>query len=200
MAQGPSFSDLEESCVALVNGIKSSRAENLLLLIRKEQGLFLNGHQETKTLVEQVLKDMGQKEEKVCQRLLGMEQEMEQAEQELCLLEEQLESCRSKGQLADSDIEFLQRELESLRCGERELQELQQEVNEDTIEIIPSAIYMAQLYHQVTRIKWDHDTPPHLLKGVHYGKELTTPIDIDTTVCPRCDISDQLWAFVSTEW
>ena len=25
--------------------------------------------------------------------------------------------------------------------------------------------YMAQLYHKVTRIKWEYDTEPHILRG-----------------------------------
>lgn len=36
--------------------------------------------------------------------------------------------------------------------------------------------------------------------AVHYGADLATPINIDTTSRSRIDVSDQLWGFVSTEW
>ncbi|KAJ3601756.1 hypothetical protein NHX12_032722 [Muraenolepis orangiensis] len=196
MAQAHSFRDYEETAEALVNLIDSSKAENQLVLIRDEHRDFLDRDQETKAVVSQILRDVGQSEEEVSQKLLNMEEQKKQTEQELQLLEEQLRKCTAKNQIS----EFLQRELESLRNGEQELQELQQEVDEDTTEVIPSAIYMAQLYHKVTRIKWEHDTAPPILKGVHYGTELATPIHIDTAVRSRCDISDQLWGYVSTEW
>lgn len=39
-----------------------------------------------------------------------------------------------------SCVRFLQRELERLKDGEKEIQALQQEVDEDTTEVIPSAM------------------------------------------------------------
>lgn len=36
--------------------------------------------------------------------------------------------------------------------------------------------------------------------AVHYGADLATPINIDTSLRSRNDVSDQLWGFVSTEW
>lgn len=36
--------------------------------------------------------------------------------------------------------------------------------------------------------------------AVHYGADLATPINIDTSVRSRSDVSNQLWGFVSTEW
>lgn len=86
---------------------------------------------------------------------------------------------------------------------------------------------MAQVYYLITKIKWEYDTQPNTLKGgtaicfgggwvaahgvsniialslsvaVHYGADLATPINIDTSLRPRSEISDQLWDFVSTEW
>ncbi|CAL8270883.1 unnamed protein product [Lota lota] len=200
MAQAHNFSDLEDTAVSLVNMIGSCKAENQLQLIRSEVHDFFYRHEETKTTVFNILADVCQAEEEVCQRLLDMEEQKKQVEQELQLVEEQLEQCTSKEQMSESELQFLQRELESLRNGEQELHELQQEIEEDTTEVIPSAIYMAQLYHKVTRIKWEHDTAPHILKGVHYGTELATPIHIDTAVRSPCGVSDQLWGFVTTEW
>lgn len=36
--------------------------------------------------------------------------------------------------------------------------------------------------------------------AVHYGADLATPINIDTSLQVQSDISDKLWDFVSTKW
>ncbi|XP_029913999.1 kinetochore protein Spc24 [Myripristis murdjan] len=192
--------DLLETGEALVYIINSSQTENQLRQVKEAQQTFFDQHVETKKIVTQILKDIGQTEESVGQRLLDMEEQKNQKEQELESLEEQLRQYTAKSQMTDSELQFLQKEFESLRNAEHELQSLQQEVDEDTTEVIPSAVFIAQLYYKVTKIKWEHDTEPHILKGVHYGADLATPINIDTSVRSRSDVSDQLWGFVSTEW
>ncbi|KAK1798191.1 hypothetical protein P4O66_000685 [Electrophorus voltai] len=99
-----------------------------------------------------------------------------------------------------SYIRFLQKELEKLKESEKEIQSLQQEVDEDTTEVIPSAIYLAQLYLKVTGIKLELDTEPHILRGVHYGADVATPINIDTSTRSTCETSDELWSLVNTDW
>ncbi|KAM6904427.1 kinetochore protein Spc24 [Xenentodon cancila] len=199
MAQGHKFQDLEETGEALVAFINSSQPEKLGQVKREHQALF-GQHEETRKTVTQILKDVAQIEESVGQRLLDMEEEKKRKEQELNNLEEQLRQCTAKSQTTDAEIQFLQRELESVRNTEHELQTLQNEVDEDTTEIIPSAVYVAQLYYLITKIKWEYDAQPNILKGVHYGADLATPINTDVSTRSRTDVSDQLWGFVSTEW
>ncbi|XP_070704593.1 kinetochore protein Spc24 [Pempheris klunzingeri] len=199
MSQGHKFQDLEETGEALVAFINSSQPENQRG-VKDEHLLFFDQQVETKKIVTQVLKEMAQIEESVGQRLLDMEEEKKQRENELEGLEDQLRQCTARSQMADSELQFLQRELESLRNTEHELQTLQNEVDEDTTEVIPSAVYVAQVYYLITKIKWEYDTQPNTIKGVHYGADLATPVNIDTSKRSRSDISDQLWGFVSTEW
>ncbi|CAI5674421.1 unnamed protein product [Oreochromis niloticus] len=199
MAQGHKFQDLEETGEALVGFINSSQPDKLKGLKNEHQALF-DQHTETAKIVTQILKDLAQIEENAGQRLLDMEQEKMQREKELESLEEQLRQCTAKSQITDSELQFLQREFESLRNAENELEILQSEVEEDTTEVIPSAVYVAQVYYLITKIKWEYDTPANILKGVHYGADLATPINIDTSSRSRIDVSDQLWGFVSTEW
>ncbi|XP_070779863.1 kinetochore protein Spc24 [Enoplosus armatus] len=199
MAQGHKFQDLEETGEVLVAFINSSQPEKLRQVKDEHQALF-DQHLEKKKIVTQILKDVAQIEESAGQRLLDMEEEKKQREGELDSLHEQLRQCTAKSQITDSELQFLQRELESLRNTEHELQTLQSEVDEDTTEVIPSAVYVAQVFYLITKIKWEYDTQPNILKGVHYGADLATPINIDTSMRPRSDVSDQLWGFVSTEW
>ncbi|XP_045892155.1 kinetochore protein Spc24 isoform X1 [Micropterus dolomieu] len=199
MAQGHKFQDLEETGEVLVSFINSSQPEKLRQVKDEHQNLF-DQHVETKKIVTQILKDMAQIEESVGQRLLDFEEEKHQREKDLEGLHEQLRQCTAKSQITDSELQLLRREFESLRNTEHELQNLQSEVDEDTTEVIPSAVYVAQVYYLVTKIKWEYDTQPNILKGVHYGADLATPINIDTSERPRSDVSDQLWGFVSTKW
>ncbi|XP_068435219.1 kinetochore protein Spc24 isoform X2 [Clinocottus analis] len=199
MAQGDKFQYLEETGKVLVGYINSSQLEKLRLVKDEHQALF-DHRIETKKIVTQILNDVAEIEERAGQTLLDMEEEKKQQERELESLGEQLRQATAKSQMADSELQFLHRELESLRNTEHELETLQTEVEEDTTEVIPSAIFVAQLYHLITKIKWEYDTPPNILKGVHYGADLATPINTDTSTRSRSDVSDQLWGFVSTEW
>ncbi|KAM4530100.1 kinetochore protein Spc24 [Odontesthes bonariensis] len=199
MAQGHKFQDLEETGESLVAFINSSQPEKLRQVKVEHQALF-DQHMETRKIVTHILTDMAQIEERVGQRLLDMQEEKKCRDVELESLEEQLRQCTAKSQITDSEIQLLQRELESLRNTENDLETLQNEVDEDTTEIIPSAVYVAQVYYLITRIKWEYNTQPNILKGVHYGADLATPINVDISSRSRGDVSDQLWGFVSSEW
>ncbi|KAG7459513.1 hypothetical protein MATL_G00211440 [Megalops atlanticus] len=194
------FQDLEETGEALVQLIKSSKAEHDLRAIREEHLLLFDRHISTKKTTTQLLSDLMQAEEKVGQKLLTLEGQKSEVARELESMEQDLQRSVAKSQTMDAELQFLQRELESLRGSEQEIQTLQEEVDEDTTEIIPSAIYLAQLYYKVTKIKWEHDSEPGILKGVHYGEDLATPINVDTSTQSKCAVSDYLWSFVSTEW
>ncbi|XP_029294062.1 kinetochore protein Spc24 [Cottoperca gobio] len=199
MAQGHKFQDLEETGEVLVAFINSSQPEKMRRVKEEHQALF-DQHVETKKIVTQILKDVAQVEESAGQRLLDMEEEKNRREKELESMGDQLRQCTAKSQMTDSELQFLRRELESLSNAEHELESLQTEVDEDTTEVIPSAVYVAQVYYIITKIKWEYDTQPSTLKGVHYGADLATPINIDTSTQSQSDVSDQLWGFVSTEW
>ncbi|KAJ8393538.1 hypothetical protein AAFF_G00060110 [Aldrovandia affinis] len=194
------FQDLEETGEALVCIIKSSKAEHDLRAMRERHQLLFDRHTETKKTTTQLLSDLMQAEKKVGQTLLNLEGQKSEAARELESLEQDLQRSVAKNQTMDAELQFLQRELDSLRDSDREIQALQDEVDEDTTEVIPSAIHLAQLYYKVTKIKWEHDSEPGILKGVHYGKDLATPISVDTTSQSKCAVSDYLWSFVSTDW
>ncbi|XP_048846452.1 kinetochore protein Spc24 isoform X1 [Brienomyrus brachyistius] len=191
---------LEETGEDLVSIIKSSNAESIArAVVEKRQQLFdllIN----TRKTTSQLLNDMMRTEELVGQKLLDTEARKSEAARELESLQQELERYQARKHTMEAELQFLQGELESLQNSEVEIEALQQEVDEDTTEVIPSAIYLAQLYHKVTKIKWEYGTEPGILKGVHYGDDLATPINIDTTSQSKVAISSYLWSFVSTEW
>ncbi|XP_075888678.1 kinetochore protein Spc24 [Nelusetta ayraudi] len=199
MSQADKFQDLEEAGETLMCFINSSQNDRLRHVAQEQQALF-DKHKETKKFLTEILKDVAQAEESAGQRLLDMEEQKKQRQSELEDVEEHLRQCMAKSQMTDSELQFLQRELETLRNAEQDLQTLQDEVDEDTTEIIPSAVYVSQVYYLITKIKWEYDTQPNILKGVHYGAELATPINIDTSLQSPSNVSKQLWDFVSTDW
>ncbi|XP_077356496.1 kinetochore protein Spc24 isoform X2 [Festucalex cinctus] len=191
------FEEFQESLDTLLE-FSSSQPESLTR-VRKEQCAFFDRNRETKGTVTQILKDMVQQEECVVHRLAAIEEKKMMQSKTLESLDEQLRQCTAKNQLLDSELQYLQSELERLRSPDNELTTLQKEVEEDTTEVIPSTIHVVKLYHAITRIKWEYDTKPHILKGAHYGQDLATPIHIDTSVKSESDIADQLWSLVGND-
>ncbi|XP_051987438.1 kinetochore protein Spc24-like [Xyrauchen texanus] len=192
--------DLEKSGESLIEFIKSSKAESALQGAREKLQEFFDHHIKTKKTTTEILNSLVHAEEVVSQKLINLEGQQSQVMQEIERVEQEVQRSLSKSHNLKSEQEFLQRELERLRDAEQEIQTLQQEVDEDTTEVIPSAIYIAQLFYKVTKIKLEVDTEPHILRGVHYGADVATPINIDTTARSPCEVSDELWSLVNTEW
>ncbi|XP_051573210.1 kinetochore protein Spc24-like [Myxocyprinus asiaticus] len=192
--------DLEKSGESLIDFIKSSKAESALQGAREKLQEFFVHHIKTKKTTTEILNSLVHAKEVVSQKLLHLEGQKTQMMQEIERMEQEVQRSLSKSHTLNSEQEFLQRELERLRDAEQEIQTLQQEVDEDTTEVIPSVIYVAQLYFKVTKIKLEVDTEPHILRGVSYGADVVTPINIDTSVRSSCDVSDELWSLVNTEW
>ncbi|XP_018594108.1 kinetochore protein Spc24 [Scleropages formosus] len=191
---------LEETEKDLFSLINSSNAENAVRAVREKRQLLFELHANVEKSTTQLLSDLVQAQERVGQKLLDMESQKNEVTRELDSMEHELQRYRARSHTMDAEMQFLQQELENLRSSEKDMQALQQEVDEDTTEVIPSAIYLAQLYHKVTKIKWEHSSEPGILQGVHYGDDLATPINVDTSMQSKCAISEYLWNFVSTEW
>ncbi|KAF5901843.1 kinetochore protein Spc24, partial [Clarias magur] len=159
------YVDLENTGESLIALIESSKAEDALKGVRKKQQALFDHHIEAKKMVTELLNSLVHTEEVVGQKLLDLEGQKSQMYRELEKVEQEVQQSLSKSHVLDSEIQFLQRELDKLKDGEKEIQALQQEVDEDTTEVIPSAIYLAQLYCKVTRIKLELGSEPHILRG-----------------------------------
>ncbi|KAK6468852.1 kinetochore protein Spc24 isoform X1 [Huso huso] len=190
---------LEEVHGALVNIISSDSAEMLRKAVDKQRLIWEHFHQTEKT-ASQLMSELMQAEERVAQKVLDAEQQKNRGLGELERLEKELWGAASRNNKLGAEVDFLQKELEALKETEKEMQHLQEEIDEDTTVVIPSAVYKAQLYHNVTKIKWDHGAEPHILRGVHYGADIATPINFDTTQQSETFVSNYLWSLVSTEW
>ncbi|XP_041097998.1 kinetochore protein Spc24 [Polyodon spathula] len=190
---------LEEVHGALVSIISNDSAETLRKVADKQRLIWEHFDQTEKT-ASQLVSELLQAEASVAQKLIDAEEEKNRGLRELERLEEELLEAASRNHKLTQEVDFLQKELEALKETEKEMQRLQEEIDEDTTVVIPSAVYKAQLYHKVTKIKWDYGAEPHILRGVHYGADIATPINIDTSQQSETFISNYLWSLVSTEW
>uniref|UniRef100_A0A8I5T255 Kinetochore protein Spc24 n=1 Tax=Pongo abelii TaxID=9601 RepID=A0A8I5T255_PONAB len=139
-------------------------------------------------------------EKEVAQSLLNAKEQVHQGGVELQQLEAGLQEAGEEDTRLKASLLQLTRELEELKEIEADLERQEKEVDEDTTITIPSAVYVAQLYHQVSKIEWDYECEPGMIKGIHHGPSVAQPIHLDSTQLSRKFISDYLWSLVDTEW
>lgn len=164
------------------------------------QAVTLDKLLETEASAADIVKGLLSLEEDAAQNLLDSVDEKGRCMAQLCKIEEELKQTGEQNTNLQTEIKFLTKELEELKEMEAEMQRMQQEVNEDTTEVIPSARYLAQLYHKATKIDWDYSAEPTLIKGIHYGGDIAKPINIDSTKHSKSFICDYLWSLLPTDW
>uniref|UniRef100_A0A8D2GCJ6 Kinetochore protein Spc24 n=1 Tax=Theropithecus gelada TaxID=9565 RepID=A0A8D2GCJ6_THEGE len=193
------FRDIEEVSQGLLSLLGANRAEaqQRRLLGRHEQVVerlleTQDGAEESASLHPAEILTM---EKEVAQNLLNAKEQVHQGGVEL----QQLETGLQEAGEEDAHLK-LTRELEELKEIEADLERQEKEVDEDTTVTIPSAVYVAQLYHQISKIEWDYECEPGMIKGIHHGPSVAQPIHLDSTQLSRKFISDYLWSLVDTEW
>ncbi|KAE8619832.1 hypothetical protein XENTR_v10009995 [Xenopus tropicalis] len=155
---------------------------------------------DTETEASQLIRDFMAVEEKVAQTLLDTEETKQKTSSKLQKIERELQEKIEKNSSLESGIKFLQKELEELKMMEEEIADMEREADEDTTTVIPSAVYLAKLFHNVTKIDWDYNCDPSLIKGIHYGGEIAQPISIDSNQHSKIFICNYLWSLLSTDW
>ncbi|XP_062968811.1 kinetochore protein Spc24 isoform X1 [Cynocephalus volans] len=194
------FRDLEELSRGLLSLLGANRAEGQRrrLLGRHEQ--VVERLLETQDEAGQRLQEILDMEKEVAQSLLDNNKQAHQGGTELQQLEAELQKASEEDARVKAKLLQLTRELEELKEIEADLERQEREVDEDTTVKIPSAVYVAQLYHQISKIEWDYECEPGVIKGIHHGPSIAQPIHLDSTQLSRKFISDHLWSLVDTEW
>ena len=136
----------------------------------------------------------------MAQSLLDAKERVCQGIAELQWLEAELRKVTEEDARLQASLLHLTRELTELRELEADLERQEREVDEDTMVTIPSAVYVAQLYHRISKIEWDYESEPGMIKGIHHGPSMAQPIHLDSTQFSKKFISDYLWSPVDTKW
>ncbi|XP_036739707.1 kinetochore protein Spc24 isoform X1 [Manis pentadactyla] len=194
------FRDMEEVSQGLVSLLGANRAEaqQRRLLGRHEQ--IVERLLETQDGAEQQLREVLAAEEEVAQRLLDAKEQACLGGTELQQLEAQLQKAGEEDSRLKASLLQLTRELEACKEVEADLETREREVDEDTTVTIPSAVYVAQLYHRVSKIEWDYECEPGVIRGIHHGPRVAQPIHLDGSQLSKKFISDYLWSLVDVEW
>ncbi|XP_077624145.1 kinetochore protein Spc24 isoform X1 [Crocuta crocuta] len=198
------FRDMEEVSQGLLSLLGANRAEaqQRRLLGRHEQ--VVERLLETQDSVEQRLQEILAAEKEVAQSLLDAKEQAHQGGAELQQLEAELQKAGEEDTRLKTSLLYpspsLTRELGELKETEASLERQEREVDEDTTVTIPSAVYVAQLYRQISKIEWDYECEPGMVKGIHHGPSVAQPVHLDGTQLSKKFISDYLWNLVDTDW
>lgn len=139
-------------------------------------------------------------EKDVAQSLLDAKEQAQQGSAALQQIEAELQKASEEDAQLKASLLQLSRELEDLKEIEANLGKQEREVDEDTTVTIPAATYVAQLYHRISKIEWDYECEPGMIKGIHHGPRVAQPVHLDSTQLSKKFISDYLWSLVDTEW
>ncbi|XP_040842135.1 kinetochore protein Spc24 [Ochotona curzoniae] len=194
------FRDMEEVSQGLLSLLGANRAAALQrrLLGRHEQ--LLDRLLEKQEAGEQQVRDILAVEKEVAQSLLDAKERTHQGGAELQQLEAELHRAAAEDGQLQADLLQLSQQLQELQELEAELRRQEQEVDEDRTVAIPSAVYVAQLYRQSSKIEWDYECEPGVIKGIHYGPSVAQPIHLNSAQLSKKFICDYLWGLVDTAW
>ncbi|XP_077118145.1 kinetochore protein Spc24 isoform X1 [Ranitomeya variabilis] len=183
--------------------VKFMESDNAPVILKKSfdsQECMIDSLIQTESEMSDLLRDFLSVEEDAAQTLLETEDTKQKTLYKLRKIEQELQAACDKNASLESGIKFLQKELQEVKLLEDEIAEVERETQEDTTVIIPSALYLAKLFHSVTKIDWDYNCDSTLIKGIHYGGEIAQPIIIDSSQHLKIFICDYLWSLMSTEW
>ncbi|XP_067829049.1 kinetochore protein Spc24-like [Heptranchias perlo] len=188
---------LADEMVVILSGC---HGEVLLQNAMMNKAKIVNAYLDMEKCVKQLINEMQQTRVHMAQKVIESEEEKEKSFLELQMIKEKWKESQEQNAVQEMELKLLQKELGELEKTEKEIAKMEEEVDEDTTVVIPSTKYLAHIFHKVTKIIWDYDCDPSLIKGVHFGMGIAQPINIDSTKHSESFICDHLWSLVSTDW
>ncbi|XP_066109445.1 kinetochore protein Spc24 isoform X1 [Saccopteryx bilineata] len=193
------FRDMEELCQGLLSLLGANHAEAQQRRLLRRYGQMTERLLETQDGAERQLQEILDAEKDVAQSLLDAKEQACQGVAELQQIEAKLQKASEEDTHLKASLLQLTRELEDLKEIEADLEKREKEVDEDTTVTIPAATYVAQLYHRISKIEWDYECEPGMIKGIHGGPSVAQPIHLDSTQLSKKFVSDYLWSLVDME-
>nr|XP_021499510.1 kinetochore protein Spc24 isoform X1 [Meriones unguiculatus] len=221
------FRDMEDVSFWLLNLLGANRAETQQRKVLGRHEQMVERLLETQDGADQQLRETLAVEEEVARSLLELKECTSLGGTELQQLEVEIQKASKEDACVQARLCQLTTELQELREMEADLQRQEREMDEDTTITIPSAVwvlqavalrpmvcwlqccgncplssprYVAQLYHRISKIEWDYECEPGMIKGIHHGPTVAQPIHLDSAQLSQKFISDYLWSLVDTTW
>ncbi|XP_074059531.1 kinetochore protein Spc24 [Macrotis lagotis] len=190
------FRDMEEVSQGLLGLLNPNRAGARVRRLLGRQERMLEKLLDTKKTTHRLLSEILSMQEDVAQKLIDEDETAQHVESKLQEIESELQKASKKDANLKADLHLLTKELEELKEMEQDLTKTE---GASTSEI-PPAIYISQLYLRVSKIEWDYECEPTIIKGIHHGPNIAQPIHLDSTQHSKKFISDYLWSLVDTQW
>ncbi|XP_036096766.1 kinetochore protein Spc24 [Molossus molossus] len=159
------FRDMEELCQGLLSLLSANHAAAQQRRLLGRYGQMMERLLEAQDGAEQQLREILNTEKDVAQSLLDAKEQACQGVAELQQIEAKLQKASEEDTHLKANLIQLTRELEDLKEIEADLEKREKEVDEDTTVTIPAAMYVAQLYHRISKIEWDYECEPGMIKG-----------------------------------
>ncbi|XP_055457402.1 kinetochore protein Spc24 [Psammomys obesus] len=194
------FRDMEDVSYWLLNLLGANRAETQQRKVLGRHEQMVERLLETQDGADQQLRETLAVEEEVARSLLELKECTSLGGTELQQLEVEIQKASKEDACVQARLCQLTTELQELREMEADLQRQEREVDEDATITIPSAVYVAQLYHRISKIEWDYECEPGMIKGIHHGPAVAQPIHLDSAQLSQKFVSDYLWSLVDTTW
>nr|KAF6402560.1 SPC24 component of NDC80 kinetochore complex [Rousettus aegyptiacus] len=194
------FRDMEELSQGLLSLLSANHAAAQQRRLLGRHGQIMERLLETQNGAEQQLREILETEKEVAQSLLDAKEQVQQVGTELQQIEAELHKASEEDAHLKANLLYPFPELEDLKEIQADLEKRERDVDEDTTVTIPAAMYVAQLYHRISKIEWDYECEPGMIKGIHHGPSVAQPIHLDSTQLSKKFISDYLWSLVDMKW
>nr|KAF6482206.1 SPC24 component of NDC80 kinetochore complex [Molossus molossus] len=178
------FRDMEELCQGLLSLLSANHAAAQQRRLLGRYGQMMERLLEAQDGAEQQLREILNTEKDVAQSLLDAKEQACQGVAELQQIEAKLQKASEEDTHLKANLIYpflLARNHWASACP-------------------GGAKYVAQLYHRISKIEWDYECEPGMIKGIHRGPSVAQPIHLDSSQLSQKFISDYLWSLVDTEW
>ncbi|XP_078663047.1 kinetochore protein spc24-like [Branchiostoma floridae x Branchiostoma belcheri] len=179
-------------------------SEMITMLAAGEQAEELERVTEVWAKINQLREEQQEDVKKTIQALLAVSEEEEQKVKSISQSEEgyqrkeaELEAEKSQAekqrQQAEQGVQSLMGKVEKLKEEEAAVSKQKETVKQNTTEALPDVRYLATLYSNVTKLKWDFSGGPDDIKGFVTCKSDVKPFSLNSKQNSKFFVANYLW-------
>ncbi|XP_019620783.1 PREDICTED: kinetochore protein spc24-like, partial [Branchiostoma belcheri] len=179
-------------------------SEMITMLAAGEQAEELERVTEVWAKINQLREEQQEDVKKTIQALLAVSEEEEQKVKSISQSEEgyqrkeaELEAEKSQAekqrQQAEQGVQSLMGKVEKLKEEQAAVSRQKETVKQNTTEALPDVRYLATLYSNVTKLKWDFTGGPDDIKGFVTCKSDVKPFSLNSKQNSKFFVANYLW-------
>eukprot|EP00732_Lithocolla_globosa_P007528 Lithocolla_globosa_v1_NODE_9730_length_673_cov_7.641357.p1 type:complete len:192 gc:universal NODE_9730_length_673_cov_7.641357:31-606(+) len=190
--------DQEETRAVIAEAIKIFNPENDLAVLREFKELNENTQktrQQQQEQLKETLKEWtskNQQKKKQIERVSSTTKLGQQIKQ----LDETKSSMKKGINKEEKENDSLAASLPRMKDQLLKLEDDQKKIEQEAMEEIPAIRYQVQLYHNLSSIRWDYNSPEHLVKGYVASNTGIQPFCLDSKMNSKVFIANSLWDLI----